>query len=70
MSHKGFCVYHNAHGMGKHFSGSLKEMVPFISDQVSEVALFIYLHMKGCKPDLPPRFVQWIEESSAAPLSS
>lgn len=41
MSHKGFCVYHKAHGMGNHFSSSLKEMVSFISDQVSEVFLFI-----------------------------
>lgn len=53
MSHKGFCVYHKTHGMGNHFSSSLKEMVSFISDQVSEILLFIYLHLKGYEPNSP-----------------
>jgi len=41
MNHKVFCVYHKAHGMGNHFFSPLKEMVSFISDQVSEVLLFM-----------------------------
>lgn len=66
MSHKGFCVYHKPQCMGKQFSSSPKEKVSFISDQVSEVLLFIFT-WRTVK-NSPHCFVPWVGEYSVVSL--